>query len=169
MFWHFPGNPGTSEEAVHPDDHVSETHLVVPWLSLFLLLSLGLLQQSDLAAVLGQLCSLREEAQTVSSEHPRIDTCLPSVTSIIRTRCLFFFMNGWTVIHHLFSNSLNVAWINTCSTFNFTAFAWMFLSLLQIQLVKCQDVNYKNPFLPQQNHQYFKVWKGLGRSSQATR
>lgn len=141
MFWHFPGNPGTSEEAVHPDGHVSETHLVVPWLSLFLLLSLGLLQDSDLAAVLGQLCSLREEAQTVSSEHPRIDTCLPPVTSIIRTRCLF--MNGWTIIHHSLNDSLNVTRINKCSTFNFTAFTWM---LLQIQLVKRQDVNYKKPF-----------------------
>lgn len=77
----------------------------------------------------------------MSSEHPRIDTCLPPVTSIIRTRCLF--MNGWTIIHHSLNDSLNVTQINKCSTFNFTAFTRM---LLQIQLVKRQDVNYKNPF-----------------------
>lgn len=86
---HFPGTPCDFKEPV-----VLETHLVVPWLSLFLLGPLGLLQQSDLGAVLGQLCSLwRGEAKKkkVSKKPKNLHT---SMTSIIRTRC--HFMNGWT-------------------------------------------------------------------------
>lgn len=69
---HFPGTPCDFKEPV-----VLETHLVVPWLSLFLLGPLGLLQQSDLGAVLGQLCSLwRGEAKKKTCQKsPR--TCIP--------------------------------------------------------------------------------------------
>lgn len=70
---HFPGNPCEFKEPCPSSDCMLETHLVVPWLGLFLLGPLGLLQHRDLGAVLSQLCSLwQEEAQTMSSHSPRI-------------------------------------------------------------------------------------------------
>lgn len=81
MVSHFPGNPCEFKEPRPSSDCMLETHLVAPWLGLFLLGPLGLLQQRDLGAVLSQLCSLWwEEAQTMSSH------LLTWTTSVIRTR-----------------------------------------------------------------------------------